>query len=96
MTLLYTLQITITQRLLFSVTVFISRCLVVAYNDGHSPSCGFPNCSWPQLPDSHNCNSQLTQTTTVKVKVKVTLRLTVTQAVSQSWCRAPDHLFITV
>jgi hypothetical protein len=36
----------------------------------------------------------------VKVKVDVTLRLTVSQSVSQSWCRAQsgvhDHIFIAV
>jgi hypothetical protein len=37
-----------------SVTVFTSRCLVVASNVGLSPSSGFPNYPRPQLLASHN------------------------------------------
>jgi hypothetical protein len=44
----YTLQITITPRLVFSVTVYTVR-LVAASNGGRSSSSGFPNCTWLQL-----------------------------------------------
>jgi hypothetical protein len=35
-------------------TVFISRCLVAAFNGGRSPSSRLPNCRRPQLSASHN------------------------------------------
>jgi hypothetical protein len=53
----YTLQFTITHNSVHS-NVFSSRCLVVASNDGNSASSGFPNCSWSQLPASHDNSSQ--------------------------------------
>jgi hypothetical protein len=40
-------------------SVFTSRCVVVASNGGRCPWSGFPNCARPQLPTSHNSNSQL-------------------------------------
>jgi hypothetical protein len=36
-------------------------CLVVASNGGHSPSSGFPNGAWPQLPASNSNSSQQPQ-----------------------------------
>jgi hypothetical protein len=55
----YTSQTTIGHtRSSQSVTVFTSHCLVTASNDEHSPSSGFPNCPWPQLPASHSNSSQ--------------------------------------
>jgi hypothetical protein len=44
----YILQITITPRLVFLVTVYTAH-LVAASNGEHSFSFGFPNCPWPQL-----------------------------------------------
>jgi hypothetical protein len=41
-----------------SVTVFTSRCSVVASNGGLSASSGFPNCPRPQLPASHSNSSE--------------------------------------
>jgi hypothetical protein len=41
-----------------SVTVFTSCCLVAASNGKCSPSSGFSNCPWPQLPASHSNSSQ--------------------------------------
>jgi hypothetical protein len=38
--------------------VVIIRCLVAASNGGRSPSSGFRNCPWPQLPASHSNSSQ--------------------------------------
>jgi hypothetical protein len=38
--------------------VFTSRCSVAASNGRRSPSSGFPNCPWPQLPASHSNSSQ--------------------------------------
>jgi hypothetical protein len=72
LTVLLTSQIT-TGHTRFSqpVTVFTSRCLVVASNGGRSPSTGFPKVPWPQLPVSHsnslqrlNPSSPLTNTLT--------------------------------
>jgi hypothetical protein len=44
-------------------SVFTRLCLIFASNGGHSPSSGFLKCPRPQLPTSHNCNSQLIQPT---------------------------------
>jgi hypothetical protein len=52
----YTLQITITYRLVLSVSLHC-HCLVAASNGGSSPSSAFPNCPRPQLLASH-CNSR--------------------------------------
>jgi hypothetical protein len=59
LTVLHTSQIT-TRHTSSSqlVTVFNGCCLVVASNDGRSPSSAFPNCSPPQLPISHKNSSQ--------------------------------------
>jgi hypothetical protein len=38
--------------------VLIRRCLVAAFNAGHSPSSGFPNCPRAHLPASHSNSSQ--------------------------------------
>jgi hypothetical protein len=49
---------------------------------------------------SHPAATKISQLSSSHVKVKVTLRLTVSQSVSESWCRAPsgphDQIFITV
>jgi hypothetical protein len=37
-----------------SVNVFPSHYLIVASNDGRSPSSGFPSCAWLQRPTPHN------------------------------------------
>jgi hypothetical protein len=59
LTVLHTSQITIGHtRSSDSVTVFNSHCLVVASNSEHSPSSGFLNYPWPQLPASHSNSSQ--------------------------------------
>jgi hypothetical protein len=59
-TVLHTSQITIGHtRSSQSVTVFTSRFLVAAFNDGRSPSSGFQNCPCPQLPASHSSSSLL-------------------------------------
>jgi hypothetical protein len=58
-TVLHLSQITIGHtRSSQSVAVFTSCCLVAASNDGRSPSFGFPDCPWPQLPASHSNSSQ--------------------------------------
>jgi hypothetical protein len=43
----------------FSHYIFTECCLVAACNSRRSPSSGFPNCPWPQLPASHSISSQL-------------------------------------
>jgi hypothetical protein len=52
----YTLQVTVTHTSDHS-HVFTSCCSVVASNGGRSPSSGFPNYLWPQLPASHTNSS---------------------------------------
>jgi hypothetical protein len=61
----YTLQITVTHRLVLSVTVSPSRCLVAAANGGFPSSSGFPNFPRPQLPASQltACLQTLSQLT---------------------------------
>jgi hypothetical protein len=76
------------------VTVFTSRCLVVAFDGELYPFSVFPDRPWSQLTHSHSdwtpAVLQLTHSLTNKlftaltVKVKVTLRLTASQSVSQS------------
>jgi hypothetical protein len=39
--------------------VFNSRCSVAAFKGAYSPSSGFPNYFWPQLPTSHSNGSQV-------------------------------------
>jgi hypothetical protein len=43
--------------------IFLSRCLVVAFNGGRSPSSGFPNSHRPQLPAFHFSQLQLSTNT---------------------------------
>jgi hypothetical protein len=60
LTVLHTSKITLRHnRSSQSVTVFTSLCFVVAFNGGRSPSSGFLNCPWLQLPASHSNSSQL-------------------------------------
>jgi hypothetical protein len=50
----YTLQFTITHRLVPTVMYSLVNVTVVASNGGRSPFSVFPNCPRPQLPASHN------------------------------------------
>jgi hypothetical protein len=78
-------------------SVFTRRCLVAASNSGRSLPSGFSNCPRPQLPASHNCNSQLSQQ--LKMKVKVMLRPAVSRPVYIGFnhpSRAQNQIFITV
>jgi hypothetical protein len=59
LTVLHTSQITVEHtKYSQSVRVFTSRCLVAVYNNGRSPSSGFPNYHRPQLPASNSNSSQ--------------------------------------
>jgi hypothetical protein len=59
-TVLHISQVTISHtRSSQPVTVFTSRCFVVASNGRYSPSSGFPNGHRPQLPASNSNSSQL-------------------------------------
>jgi hypothetical protein len=95
---LHTLEITVTTAHIV-LSVFTSHCFVAASNGGRSPSCGFPNCSRPQLSAYHFSQLQLSTnlTTTQKSQSYVT---TDGQSASMSWCQAPsgtqDNIFITV
>jgi hypothetical protein len=59
LTVLHTSQITIgNTRYSQSVTVFISRYLVAAFDGGRSPSSGLSNYPRPQVPASNSNRSQ--------------------------------------
>jgi hypothetical protein len=66
----YTLQFTMTHtHTNVHSHVFTSRCSLATSSVGRSPSSGFPNCPWLQLPASHinslqqNRSTSLTQLT---------------------------------
>jgi hypothetical protein len=67
-------------------SVLTSHCLVAACNGERSPSSGFLNCFWPQLPaSSHNCNSYFLLSTSQHVIDLYFTSAAVVVKIVQSW-----------